>query len=141
MVGLGCGARSYTHALHYSSEYAVGRAGVKDILSDYVRKPGAAFDVADYGARLDAEEQRRRYVINMLLQAEGLEFAAYRRHFGTDARNDLPELAELTQHGLADEAEAGKLNLTPAGMERSDTVGPWLYSDAVRATMETFPLR
>jgi oxygen-independent coproporphyrinogen-3 oxidase len=29
MVGLGAGARSYTRALHYSSEWAVSRAGVK----------------------------------------------------------------------------------------------------------------
>jgi oxygen-independent coproporphyrinogen-3 oxidase len=28
MVGLGCGARSYTRGLHYSREYAVGAAGV-----------------------------------------------------------------------------------------------------------------
>ena len=32
MLGLGCGARSYTRALHYSREFAVGREGVTDIL-------------------------------------------------------------------------------------------------------------
>ncbi len=36
MVGLGCGARSYTRGLHYSSEYAVGASGVRAILRDYV---------------------------------------------------------------------------------------------------------
>ena len=30
MIGLGCGARSYTRALHYSCDYAVGARGVRD---------------------------------------------------------------------------------------------------------------
>src|SRR5690606_10216074 len=36
MVGIGCGARSYTRELHYSSEFAVGRTGVRSILNDYL---------------------------------------------------------------------------------------------------------
>src|SRR5262249_2986370 len=32
MVGLGCGARSYTRGLHYSTEYAVRGRGVREIL-------------------------------------------------------------------------------------------------------------
>jgi len=38
MVGLGCGARSYTRALHYSGEYAVGATGVREILAAYIAK-------------------------------------------------------------------------------------------------------
>jgi oxygen-independent coproporphyrinogen-3 oxidase len=67
MVGLGCGARSYTHALHYSSEYAVGARGVRAILNDYVKKDAAAFDHADYGFALEPDEQRRRYIIQSQL--------------------------------------------------------------------------
>jgi oxygen-independent coproporphyrinogen-3 oxidase len=39
MLGLGCGARSYTRGLHYASEYAVGARGVRGILADYVARP------------------------------------------------------------------------------------------------------
>ena len=140
MVGLGCGARSYTRGLHYSSEYAVGARGVHAILADYVARPDAAFDVADYGIALGLEEQQRRYVIQSVLQADGLSFAAYRGRFGTHALDDVPALAELVEHGLAVQSDEG-LQLTDAGMERSDTIGPWLYSAAVRTLMARYELR
>ena len=37
MVGLGCGARSYTAGLHYSFEYAVGASLTRGIIDDYAR--------------------------------------------------------------------------------------------------------
>jgi oxygen-independent coproporphyrinogen-3 oxidase len=140
MIGLGCGARSYTRWLHYSGEYAVGRAGVKEILADYLARPDEAFDLADYGAALDEEEQRRRYVIKSLLRADGLSLAAYRAWFGTAALDDLPELVELAPRGLATHEDAC-LRLTDRGLELSDAIGPWLYSAAVRHQMEAFELR
>ncbi|MGH9940047.1 MAG: STM4012 family radical SAM protein, partial [Blastocatellia bacterium] len=100
MVGLGCGARSYTRALHYSNEYAVGATGVREILAAYIAKTDDAFDFADYGFAPDSAEQRRRFVIQSLLQVEGLDFAAYRARFGSEAMDDLPELAGLEDRGL-----------------------------------------
>jgi oxygen-independent coproporphyrinogen-3 oxidase len=140
MVGLGCGARSYTRAVHYSREYAVGAQGIRAILADYLGRPCEAFTVADYGFRLGPEDQRRRYVLQSLLQRNGLSRAAYRRRFGTDALDDLPELAELEQLGLAQGSAAG-LCLTDAGLERSDTIGPWLYSARARQLMEGYQHR
>lgn len=140
MLGLGAGARSYTAALHYSGEYAVGRTGVKAILADYVARPAASFDHVEYGAVLDAEEQKRRYVIQMLLQADGLDAGEYRRRFGTGIEEDLPQLEGLAAHGLA-ARDGGRLRLTEAGMERSDALGPWLYSERARRMMEAFELR
>jgi oxygen-independent coproporphyrinogen III oxidase len=140
MVGLGCGARSYTQALHYSGEYAVGAKSVREILNDYVSKPDAAFDFADYGYGLDAADQRRRFVIQSLLQAEGLSLAAYRQRFGTEAADDLPELEELPSHGLAIR-EGDSLRLTGEGVEKSDVIGPWLYSAKARGLMEACELR
>ncbi|HKB46404.1 MAG TPA: STM4012 family radical SAM protein, partial [Ktedonobacterales bacterium] len=46
MVGLGCGARSYTRTHHYSAEYAVGSAGVRAILQDYIARPVEWFAAA-----------------------------------------------------------------------------------------------
>ena len=140
MVGLGAGARSYTRALHYSSEYAVGATTIKGILGDFIRQPDAGFGLARYGCPVDAGEQRRRYVIQSLLQADGLDCAAYRDRFGTDVWADLPALGDVVTFDLARQ-EGRKLILTPAGMERSDTLGPWLYSPRVGQLMEVYELR
>ncbi|HLZ60191.1 MAG TPA: STM4012 family radical SAM protein [Ktedonosporobacter sp.] len=140
MVGLGCGARSYTSTHHYASEYAVGAKGVRAILSRYLETPAKEFDVASYGIALDGEEQRRRYIIKSLLEAGGLNCAAYQRRFGSDAFADLPALLELLRLELASSA-GDTIVLTSAGIERSDTIGPWLYSMHVRDLVKGYALR
>jgi oxygen-independent coproporphyrinogen-3 oxidase len=140
MIGVGCGARSYTRALHYSTAYAVRAAGIREILADYVARPDEAFDQADYGFHLGPEEQRRRYVIQSLLSEPGLSLMAYRGRFGTAAFEDLPELDELEPLGLA-VREPDRLRLTAAGLERSDVLGPWLYSAPVRGRMRDYAWR
>jgi oxygen-independent coproporphyrinogen-3 oxidase len=137
MVGLGCGARSYTRSVHYSGHYAVRAAGVREVIANYIAQPAAAFATTDYGFRLNADEQRRRYVVQSLLLAEGLSLSAYGGRFGTDAWTDLPQLAELEPRGLA-RATEDRLALTDAGLERSDAIGPWLYSSVVRTLMEAY---
>ncbi len=140
MLGLGCGARSYTQALHYSTEYAVGRRGVRDILADFVARRDDEFDAATYGFRLDPEEQRRRYVIKSLLESDGLSQHAYQTRFGAPTCDDLPDLIELAQHGLVRE-EDGLLQLTARGLEYSDAIGPWLYSARANRLMGGYDLR
>jgi oxygen-independent coproporphyrinogen III oxidase len=140
MVGLGCGARSYTRRLHYSGEYAVGATGVQEIIAAYVAKTDEAFDFADYGFTLDGAEQRRRFAIQSLLQIEGLDFAAYHSRFGSEPTADLPELAQLEDRGLATR-ENKLMRLTEAGLELSDVIGPARYSARVRSLMENYQLR
>jgi oxygen-independent coproporphyrinogen-3 oxidase len=139
MVGLGCGARSYTNSLHYSTNYAVGAKQIDQILQAYIASPEEAFDYANYGFQLDSEECRRRYVLLSLLSDEGLNCTAYRTHFETDVFADLPELSELLPLGFAT-LEQDTLHLTDAGIERSDTIGAWLFSDKVRHLMEEYKL-
>lgn len=140
MVGLGCGARSYTRALHYSDDWAVGARGVRAIVDRWIERDDAAFARAEYGCELDGEEQRRRYVIKSLLTADGLDIAAYRARFSSSPQSDLPELAELLALELASLRE-GVLRLNERGLERSDVIGPWLYSDRMRASSEAFVVR
>lgn len=140
MIGLGAGARSYTRALHYSTEYAVGAQGVRAILESYLRREEPSFRVADYGFELDPDEQRRRYLIQSITQIEGLNWRAYQEYFGTGARDDFPQLGELESLDLArDDGEC--LSPTPDGLEKSDVLGPWLASARVREQMEGFSLR
>ena len=141
MVGLGSGARSYTDALHYSSEFAVGQSGVRQIIDSFIAMPDEEFGKAEWGIRLDAQERRRRWVILSLL-AEGVDLAAYRARFDGDVMRDLPELAELARHGLATlDMAAARLTLTEEGVERSDTIGPWLFSSRVQSLMRSAELR
>lgn len=139
MVGLGCGARSYTSALHYSNEYAVGARGVRDIVARYSACPSDEFERAAYGFALDEAEQRRRFVVKSLLRAEGLDEGAYRGRFGQAPAEEMPELCALVESGLAAACARG-LRLTDAGLELSDAVGPWLYSAKVRELMRTYEL-
>jgi coproporphyrinogen III oxidase-like Fe-S oxidoreductase len=139
MVGLGCGARSYTRGLHYSTEWAVGARGVREIIDRWVMRTDAEFAAADYGIALDADEQRRRWLILSLLSDEGLDLAMYRAKFGADVDAHFPELAELEPRGLAERA-GDMLVLTHSGLARADAIGPWLYSETVRARMAEFEL-
>jgi oxygen-independent coproporphyrinogen III oxidase len=140
MVGLGCGARSYTRGLHYSREYAVGASSIRAILADYLARPDEALATADYGFRLGPEDQRRRYLLQSLLQATGLDLDAYHARFGADAGDDIPEVNELEPHGLA-RRTPDRLSLTAEGLERSDAIGPWLYSSRVKELMQDYEWR
>lgn len=139
MVGLGPGARSYTSALHYSTEWAVGARGVREILAAWLAETDEGLALARWGFALDGEEQRRRWVAYSLFVDEGLDAAAYRARFRSEVFDDLP-LGELVTHACAEE-RGGKIVLTPLGLERSDTIGPWLYSANVQARMRSFALR
>jgi coproporphyrinogen III oxidase-like Fe-S oxidoreductase len=136
MVGLGCGARSYTRMLHYSTPYAVGRGPVRELIERFAARTSDFFDWVDYGVELDAEDQRRRYVVLGLLECQGLARDSYAARFGSDPVVDLPELKELAEEGLM-EIAADCLRLTPRGLAHSDTIGPRLYSRKVRDLMES----
>ena len=83
------------------------------------------------GFALDADEQRRRYLLYALFTHGGLQAGHYRRRFGTSPGDDFPDLATFADLGLITES-SDTITLTPAGLERSDALGPWFFSDAVR---------
>ncbi|MEQ8791336.1 MAG: STM4012 family radical SAM protein [Pirellulaceae bacterium] len=139
MIGLGPGARSYTQRLHYSSEYAVGQSGVKRIIEAFNARRDDQFALADYGVRLDAEEQRRRYLIKSLLRVDGLALEAYEQRFGRAVEEDFPQLEELMELELG-ARDGGVLRLTGEGLSWSDVIGPWLYSAEVSSRMQAYEL-
>ena len=140
MVGLGCGARSYTTRLHYSFDYAVGVPHVRAILDDYLRRPAADFDVAEVGFALDGVEQRRRWLLKSLLRAPGASQSGYAQRFGGPLFGDFPQLARLVDAGYAVH-DADTVRLTDEGLAYSDAIGPWLVSPAVRHAMAEYPAR
>ncbi|MGW3146978.1 STM4012 family radical SAM protein [Streptomyces sp. NPDC001177] len=138
MIGLGCGARSYTAGLHYSFDYAVDMHEIRAIIDDYVSRPATDFAHAEYGRLIDTDEARRRHLLQSLLQAEGLRLDDYRARFGaTPADHFGPELAGFAERGwLTDDRTT--LRLTPEGIAHSDAIGPDLFSPAVRAAMAAY---
>jgi oxygen-independent coproporphyrinogen-3 oxidase len=136
MVGLGCGARSYTAGLHYSFDYAVSVSGVRAVLDDYLRRPASDFAYAEVGFRLDEAERRRRWLVKALLRSEGVSVSAWRQRFGVP----LPSLVPLETRGWLS-TEGDRVRLTDEGLAHSDAVGPWLVSAAVRIAMEEYAPR
>jgi oxygen-independent coproporphyrinogen III oxidase len=139
-LGLGCGARSETAALHYSSDYAVGRSSVRDIIADYLAKPQTSFGRAEFGVHLSDDDQRRRFLLLPLLASPGLSRAAYRDCFGADVLEDMPHLTTLAERELAT-LTTERIALTAAGYERADVIGPWLYSTDISARMRAYAWR
>ncbi|KRB93915.1 coproporphyrinogen III oxidase [Duganella sp. Root198D2] len=136
MVGFGTGARSYTRALHYSTDYAVGRAGTMDIIQGYLAYGDEDFLQARHGFQLGLDEQRRRYVIQSLLTDPGLDLLAYAARFRSSCLEDLPDLQELAALGLA-EQRGSILRLNDLGYAYADTIGPWLASGRVQDLMSS----
>jgi oxygen-independent coproporphyrinogen-3 oxidase len=136
MVGLGCGARSYTRDLHYSFDYAVSVRGVRAVLDDYLGRSPGDFAHAEVGFRLDGTEQRRRWLVKTLLRAGGASALAWRERFG----GDMPRLDELHDRGWLVE-DGDLIRLTDEGLVHSDAIGPWLVSGAVRAAMREYQPR
>ena len=140
MVGLGAGARSYTAAVHWSTEYAVAQVEVRRIVDEFIGRTPAEHTSAFVGIDLDGDEQRRRFVIKSVLRRDGLDVAAYAVRFGADPCREVPVLDCLLDGGYLDEA-GGRLVPTALGLEWSDAIGPALISGAVRRRSETCEVR
>ncbi|MFF2650180.1 STM4012 family radical SAM protein [Streptomyces sp. NPDC058045] len=140
MVGLGCGARSYTSRLHYSFDYAVDMHRIRRLVDEYTARSTEEFRRADFGWWMTPEESRRRHLLQSLLQAEGMSTDDYQVRFGTTPLADFPaELDRFEARGWLDTgAGPGLLRLSPEGLAHSDAVGPELFSAEVRARMAAY---
>ncbi|MFC9789338.1 STM4012 family radical SAM protein [Rhodococcus sp. NPDC127528] len=138
MIGLGCGARSYTRGLHYSFDYAVDAREVRAIIDDYVADTVDDFRRAVVGHAMTEDESRRRHLLQSVLQAAGMPLADYRSRFGADPHEHFgAELDRWTGRGWLLH-EGGRLRLTALGMAYSDALGPELFSPQVRNAMAEY---
>ncbi|MET7386115.1 STM4012 family radical SAM protein [Streptomyces sp. NPDC005529] len=140
MIGLGCGARSYTSTLHYSFDYAVSMREIRGIIDDFTATED--FSRVLHGRRVDEDEARRRHLLQSLLQAEGLPVADYRRRFDSDPWDDFRcELDTLAMRGWLTRPGDGRVRLSPEGLAHSDAIGPEFFSPAVRDAMAAYELK
>lgn len=140
MVGLGCGARSYTRSLHYSYDYAVHSREIKSILNQYIASDDLDFTTINYGFILNQDEQQCRFILLSLLSHEGLDRVAYQDRFSHDIMTDYPDLQSWCDLKLIQLTEQ-RLHLTELGLERSDVIGPSLFSNQVRSLMNSYKLK
>lgn len=162
-LALGCGGRSYLGNLHFCTPYGITNRECACRLEEYENTED--FTSITHGILLSGEEMKRRYVIRHLLIYPGLCMEQYRKHFGSDAVKDFPQLKEWMEKGFvclqrdgsksqikmaermeevprtADEMNSRKemaeyLALTRRGLELSDYLGPQLISPKVQKAME-----
>ncbi len=137
MIGLGCGARSYTSALHYSFDYAVDMREIRSIIDAYTET--GDFSRARVGRWVDAGEARRRHLLQSLLQAEGMPVAGYEERFGSSPFADFPgELGRFEALGWLDgEAPAGCCG-SPRGARALGRARSRAVLPGVRAAMAAY---
>ena len=133
MLGLGAGARSYSHGLHYSTPWKMVARNIRAVIEDYVARMRADDTRVSHGFALDEDERRRRAMIQSLL-FNGLRLAV----FDDDPRVTFPdEFGALREEGLVIEDEAS-IRLSPTGVKHADIVGQLFFSERVLASMAEF---
>lgn len=141
MIGLGCGARSYTRGLHYSFDYAVDAREVRAIIDDYVAGTADDFRRAVVGHAMSEDEARRRHLLQSVLQAAGMPLADYRSRFGADPHEHFgAELDRWSERGWL-VSDGGRLRLSERGLAYSDALGPEIFSPQVRSAMAEYERR
>jgi oxygen-independent coproporphyrinogen-3 oxidase len=137
MLGLGAGARSYTRALHYSTPWKMVARNIRTAVADYESAWQSGDTLIRHGFVLDADEQRRRFVILSLLY-DGLDRAAFAAAFAADAvRLFAPQWQALIDEGCVSD-DGAAFRLTPHGVRHSDVVGQLFFSERVRRLVESF---
>ncbi|MDV6269192.1 STM4012 family radical SAM protein [Rhodococcus globerulus] len=140
MIGLGCGARSYTADLHYSFDYAVDMREIRGIIDTFIARPADEFAYAEVGRFMTPDETRRRHLVQSVLQAEGMDLSDYLARFGTLPIDDFPEELKAFEAAgwLAGDLQPDRLKLSPEGLAHSDAIGPALFSARVHRDMAEY---
>lgn len=128
-ISIGCGGRSYVGNLHFCTPYAVKQQQCLSILTDYINRTD--YLQITHGFLLSPEEQKRRYTIKHILFGRGIHRKDYRKHFGTEAQLDFPQIIEWEQSGYVT-IEEDYITLTEEGFALSDYLGPQLISSDVQ---------
>lgn len=131
LLGLGAGSRSYSPRLHYSTDFAVGRASTLEIIEGFAGHRHDPAETPSIGFVMGPDESRRRYCI-LNLSLGRLDRGAYRRRFGSDLDEWADQLDALFDADCARIADDGSIVLTRRGFKYSNVVATLFQSAAVR---------
>jgi oxygen-independent coproporphyrinogen-3 oxidase len=137
MMGLGAGARSYTHALHYSTPWKMLGRNIRGVVEEYCRAMARQATAVMHGFHLDSDEQRRRHVILSLLY-DGLDLADFTAAFGASALECFEAEWEALEAEGCVRIDDGAVRLTQRGVRHADIVGQVFFSQRVHNLMETY---
>ena len=138
LLGLGAGARSYSDAVHYGTDFAVRKTATLDIIRGFIDFDHRPDQPLDRGFLLGDDERRRRFcVLNLSLGQ--LDPRDYARRFGGDGLADFEsELEALAAEGCVDATAAGVYQLTPRGFKYSNVMGELFKSPRVDALERSY---
>jgi oxygen-independent coproporphyrinogen-3 oxidase len=90
-----------------------------------------------HGFALDADEQRRRFVIQSLLY-DGLDRSDFRACFGADANALFRSQWQALEEEGCVTVGADAIRLTARGVRHADVVGQLFFSDRVQQLTDTY---
>lgn len=137
MIGLGAGARSYTHRVHYSTPWRMVARNIRAVVDDYCQRMSNNDTGVTHGFLMDEDERRRRYVIQSLLSS-GLNPDDFDRTFGASARECFAEVWQVLEEAGCVRDDGGRIVLTPRGVRHADVVGTMFFSERVRQRIEEY---
>ena len=131
LLGLGAGARSYTEAVHYGTDFAVGRRSTTEIIDGFVTHDHRPDERLSLGFALSEDEQKRRFCI-LTLSLGRLDAGAFAHRFpGSDLAEFADELGALDAEGCTRTDGSGARHLTPRGFKYSNVIATLFRSAAV----------
>ena len=138
MVGLGCGARSYTRTPALLARLRGQPKGVKGIIADYLAR--SRDELRDRRPRLRTRPRRAAAPLPAPIAPERRRAGRGRatpplRHRRRPTTS--PNLRTSRTSGLL-AFDSGRWSPTPLGLERSDALGPWFFSPRVRTLMAEY---
>jgi len=138
LLGLGAGARSYAGAMHYGTDFAVGRKSTNAIIAGFIGHDHRPDEALTLGFVLSEEEQKRRFCI-LTLSLGRLDPAAYARRFpGSSLAEFAGELDALEAEGCVESTAGGVRNLTRKGFKYSNVIATLFRSDSVAELERTY---
>jgi oxygen-independent coproporphyrinogen-3 oxidase len=137
MIGLGAGARSYTKSLHYSTPWRMVARNIRIVVESYGQAMRAGDTGVSHGFFLNADEQRRRFVIQSLLY-DGLDLEEFAAFCGLDARRCFAPQWEALAAEECVTVGAESIRLTARGVRHADIVGQLFFSERVERLIATY---
>jgi oxygen-independent coproporphyrinogen-3 oxidase len=137
MVGLGAGARSYTRRLHYSTPWRMVARNIRSVVETYCDAMRRGDTAVSHGFELDADEQRRRFVIQTLLY-DGLDLVEFAAAFGVDACACFAGEWDALVAERCVNIGTERIALTARGIRHADVVGQLFFSDRVRCLADAY---
>jgi len=137
-IGFGPSARTYAPSGHYSSDYVVNSALVKDSTNTWATTISNKQFPATVGVSLCEEEAKNRHVIFKLMTSDGVHDHIFSEQFGLSVFEAFgAEFLALKNSGLIKESATGGIHLSSKGLQYSSPIAERLFFSSAVIAGET----